>query len=187
MIFGWGKSSSTIAIPNNTTQTILTTFAYFHLIFLLRVTFAREWYLVTGTLSENKDGSVNINQKKLTQSEVNELVGKSPVNPLWWLFNQSLIWFIIGIIALSGLSNFTRIGNPAVSPTKTTTEIIQSKYWTPEEEKRVIETATDDEFEQFLTKFKKETLLKKAVGARIKFKTSQSSKVLSVTSINSSN
>jgi hypothetical protein len=185
MIFGWGKSSSTIAIPDNSTQTILTTFAYFHLAFVLRVTFARKWYLVTGTSSANEDGSININQKKLTRSEVNELLGNNPVNVFWWLFNQSLIWFIIGSIIATGITNFTRTGNPVKIPNKTVAEIIKSKYWTPEEEKLVVETATDSEFEQFLYKFRNEALLTKAVSERIKLKSISSAASSSYTSSSS--
>jgi hypothetical protein len=186
MIFGWGKSSSTIAIPDNATQTILTTFAYFHLAFLLRVTFAREWYLVSSTPSTNEDGSININQKKLDRSEVNELLGTNPVNVFWWLFNQSLIWFIVAIIVAGGVSNFSRTGNPVNTPNKTVTEIIKSKYWTPEEEKLVVETATDSEFEEFLYKFRNEALLTKALNERLKSKPPVSSAISSLSSANSS-
>jgi hypothetical protein len=185
MIFGWGKSSSTIAIPDNATQTILTTFAYFHLAFVLRVTFAREWYLVTGTSSANEDGSININQKKLTRSEVNELLGNNPVNIFWWMFNQSLIWFIVAAIVSSGVTNFTRTGNPTTTSNRTVTEIIKSKYWTPEEEKFVVETATDSEFEQFLYKFRSEALLNKALGERLKLKSLSSVTSSSYTSSSS--
>jgi len=42
MFFGYGKSSGNIEIHGSPEKFILTTFAYFHLVFFLRVTFARK-------------------------------------------------------------------------------------------------------------------------------------------------
>jgi hypothetical protein len=164
-VFGWGKSSKSIAIPNNSTQSIITTFAYFHIVFLLRLTFAREWHLVSKS-DPKSDGETTITQKRLTKTEVNNLLGKNPVNLFWIIFNQSLLWFILGSLLLSGFTNFVGTGNIMTAPPKTVAEIIDSKYWTPEEEKFVVQNANNQQFEQFLGKFRLESNLIEAIKSR---------------------
>jgi hypothetical protein len=164
-IFGWGKSSTEIAIPNNSTQSIISTFAYFHIGFILRLTFARQWYLVSKS-DPKSDGETTITQKRITKTEVNNLLGKNPVNLFWIIFNQSLLWLILGALVVSGFGNLIKTGNPTVAPTKTVTEIINSEYWTTQEQDLVVKTATDEEFTQFLSKFRREFLLKEAIKSR---------------------
>jgi hypothetical protein len=185
MFFGWGKSSTNLPIPNNPLQTITTTFAYFHIAFLLRLTFARKWF-ANSSQEANEDGSITSNQKEITKKEVDQLIGKNPVNLLWWLFNQSLLWLVLSSIVFGGITNITRTGNIMTPPTKTVVEIIDSKYWTPEEEKLVVQSATDSEFEQFLYKFRNETNLKKAINARLKTKLNTVSSTSAINQISSS-
>jgi hypothetical protein len=185
MILGWGSSSTTIAIPNNTTQSIVTTFSYFHLIFILRLTFNRRWLLVENKTLDNS-GTVTTTQKPLTKAEVDKILGNNPVNIFWSIFNQSLLWFILASILFAGFGNFSRTWNPTVAPNKTVAEIIKSKYWNAAEEKLVVENATDAEFEQFLTKFRNEANLLKAIKARQIFLSKTSSSPISSTNTTSS-
>jgi len=136
MIFGYGKSSATILIPNSD-QFILTTFHYFHLIFLLRITFLRKWFLVDTVKSDSQikvQDRIPVNQKALQKWEVDKLLGQNPVNLFWIFFNQSLVLFISGIVVFTMTSNFLQTGNITQNLPKTTYQIIESKYWTKEEE-----------------------------------------------------
>ena len=172
MFFGYGKSSSRIEIPGSSDQFILTTFAYFHLIFLLRITFARKWVLVETAKSDQvKIGDkIIISQKPLQKWEVDNLLHGNPVNVFWRLFNQSLVWLILGILVVTASTNFLATGSVIKAPARTISQIIESKYWDEEEEKLVIENASDEDFLKFLGKFKSKTLAKKALTERINIK-----------------
>jgi hypothetical protein len=172
MFFGYGKSSSRIEIPGSSDQFILTTFAYFHLIFLLRITFARKWFLVETAKSDQvKIGDkIIISQKPLQKWEVDNLLHGNPVNVFWRLFNQSLVWLILGILVVTASTNFLATGSVIKAPARTISQIIESKYWDEEEEKLVIENASDEDFLKFLGKFKSKTLAKKALTERINIK-----------------
>ena len=148
MFFGYGKSSSRIEIPGSSDQFILTTFAYFHLIFLLRITFARKWFLVETAKSDQvKIGDkIIISQKPLQKWEVDNLLHGNPVNVFWRLFNQSLVWLILGILVVTASTNFLATGSVIKAPARTISQIIESKYWDEEEEKLVIENASDEDF-----------------------------------------
>lgn len=139
MIFGYGKSSNNITIPSNSDQFILTTFHYFHLIFLLRVTFSRKWFLVETAKSEGEvktQDKIIVSQKPLEKWEVMQLLGQNPVKLFWRFFNQSLIWFVLAIFIWTLSSNFLATGNPTKSPTRTVSQIMnldpganQKKNW----------------------------------------------------------
>ena len=172
MFFGYGKSSSRIEIPGSSDQFILTTFAYFHLIFLLRITFARKWFLVETAKSDQvKIGDkIIISQKPLQKWEVDNLLHGNPVNVFWRLFNQSLVWLLLGILVVTASTNFLATGSVIKASARTISQIIESKYWDEEEEKLVIENASDEDFLKFLGKFKSKTLAKKALTERINIK-----------------
>lgn len=86
------------------------------------------------------------------------------------------------VIIFTTGSNFLATGDPAKAPPKTISQIIQSKYWSEEEEKLVIKGASDEDFLIFLGKFKSETLAKKALSERLKVKNSKP-----ITSLSSEN
>jgi hypothetical protein len=86
MIFGWGNGSS---------QFVKSTFWYFHIMLILRITLHRKWILVIKN-KENPDA-----QAVVEKSKVIELLGYDPVNVFWLIFNQSLVWFVVGSILWS--------------------------------------------------------------------------------------
>ena len=142
------------------------------MIFLLRITFARKWFLVETAKSDQvKIGDkIIISQKPLQKWEVDNLLHGNPVNVFWRLFNQSLVWLILGILVVTASTNFLATGSVIKAPARTISQIIESKYWDEEEEKLVIENASDEDFLKFLGKFKSKTLAKKALTERINIK-----------------
>jgi len=176
MLIGWGSSSKEISsLPDEPKQHVVTTFSYFHIAFLLRVTFARKWFLHEVEEIEDSE-KVSFTSQPVSFKEVKNLLGKNPVNIFWWLFNQSLIVLIISSILFGLAVNLVQTGNPIKSQPKTVSQILTSKYWTSQEEKYVIETATDSEFELFLEKFRQERLATDALMNRVNYHTPNFSK-----------
>ncbi len=116
------------------------------------------------------EDKIAVNQKSIQKWEVDKLLGHNPVNLVWRFFNQSLLWFILAILIFTAISNFSQTGSIAQAPPKTIPQILESKYWSPEEEKLVIEKANDEDFLIFLSKFKSENLAKKALRERLKIR-----------------
>jgi hypothetical protein len=96
MIFGFGRGSNNFRVPE-TNQIILTTFIYFHILFLFRLTFGRKWFLVENIKLQDKD-QISITQKPISLYKVNEILNKKLVHFGWVIINQSLIWLIVFII-----------------------------------------------------------------------------------------
>jgi hypothetical protein len=98
MIFGWGNGVSTFAIPKDESQYIKTTFWYFHIMLILRITLNRKWILVI----KNKE-TANA-EAVISKEKVDQLMGYDPVNIFWCIFNQSLVVFILGSMIWSGIN-----------------------------------------------------------------------------------
>jgi hypothetical protein len=112
IIFGWGKDSTVIStpVPNSTNQAVLTTYSYFHIFWLLRTTFARDWYLVT----VNEEGYSK--QDRKSKQEITELLRTNPIQFHWFIFNQSLLTTIALLLITFGVTS-------AITPKKEITAI----------------------------------------------------------------
>jgi hypothetical protein len=106
IIFGWGSNKKEIKIPDNKEQIIITTFSYFHIAWIWRVTFNRQWFLISRTINEK--GESTTFEKVLSKYDAKQILSKDPTNLFWFIFNQSLIWFCIPVLIFSFVSGFFR-------------------------------------------------------------------------------
>jgi hypothetical protein len=152
-IFGWGNSFKDFEVPN-TNQIITTTYKYFHIWWLLRITFSRQFIL--SSHSTNQNGEVTTVSKPITRKEIKTLIGNDLVKPWWFIFNQSLSIMIIGLVMLVGIS----LAMPRKEEPLTVNKVLNSSVWTKTEQEFMAKNSTDQESAKFETKFKKADKLK---------------------------
>jgi hypothetical protein len=163
-IFGWGKGSKLFPITGSTESAVLTTFGYFHIWWLLRLTFNRKWLKVT--VLDNGEGYTRLEEKNLTYSEAVEVAGYKIIKPWWVVANQSLAAALaVLIIMVSVVGAIATIYPPKVEAMNVT-KILNSSTWSPAEEEFVAINATDEESKAFASKFKKADKLIKYLNLR---------------------
>jgi hypothetical protein len=106
IIFGWGSKSKQIKIPDNKEQFIITTFGYFHIAWIWRITTNRQWYLINRSTDDK--GQTITSEKFLTIDEVKQILGKDPTNLFWTIFNQSLLLTLVPLVIFTLVSGFFR-------------------------------------------------------------------------------
>jgi hypothetical protein len=151
-IFGFGNKNTIFPIPNSKTNegsAVQSTINYFHIWWLLRVTFGRKWSIIN--ITKNPDGSENTNEKKVSYKEAVEAYGGNIVKPWWFIFNQSIISFLVLLTLIIGIA----IANPAPIKPLNAQTINSTNVWTTKEEEYMAEFATDEESQVFANKFKK--------------------------------
>ncbi len=168
MFISRGSKSTPFDIPKNQTQVVVTTVSYFSIMILLRVTFNRKWFVV----AKDPSGEYKtfVTQKQLSESEVVDLLNGNPVNPLWWLFNQSLVWLIIYLLFAGYLNPKPNLQSATNLPNRPLNEILAAPTWTESEQIKAIKESTDKEFETFISKVRNVDLLRKIVKERGKIK-----------------
>ena len=164
MFIGWGSHSTPFDIPKNQTQVVVTTVSYFSIMILLRVTFNRKWFIVAKDPSGEYKSFTT--QKQLSESEVVDLLEGNPVNPLWWLFNQSLVWLIIYLLLVSYFSPKPNLPSNLNAPNRPISEVLAAPTWNESEQKMVIKESTGKEFETFISKVRNADLLRKIIKER---------------------
>ena len=168
MFIGWGSKSTPFEIPKNQTQVVVTTVSYFNIAILFRVTFNRRWFIVAKDL--NGEYRNFTTQKQISESEVVDLLEGNPVNPLWWLFNQSLVWLIIYLLLAGYLAPKPNLRTVTNLTNRSLNEILVASNWTESEQIKAIKESTDKEFEIFISKVRSVDLLRKIVKEREKVK-----------------
>jgi hypothetical protein len=165
-IYGWGTSFKDFEVPN-TNQYITTTYNYFHIWWLLRLTFNRRFFLNKATQNEN--GEVTITTKPITKDEIKTLLGTDIIKPWWFIFNQSLSFVLIPLLILTVISiAIPRESKPLATINTLSSTVIANgeqislkDQLNQEEKNRIRSEEINKKNEEYITKFKQNIIDKK--------------------------